>query len=84
MLLGVGVPYTYLLARRSSATGSIGLEYSKWVTILYVTITVSLLSTIVFLVGVTRFRSSRMHAFWLYSIYVFFLVACALAEMNII
>lgn len=53
------------------------------ISVLYTTIMASLVTTIVFLVAVTQFHSSRVHGFVLYAIYATFLVAAVSVELQL-
>ena len=52
------------------------------ISVLYGTITLSLLTTAITLLVVTKFRSARMHGFTLYAIYLLFILTAILTEMR--
>jgi len=52
------------------------------ITIMYSTITCSLLTTIVILLFVTKFASNKMHGFILYALYGAFLIAAIYTEIQ--
>ncbi|XP_046916779.2 mitochondrial sodium/calcium exchanger protein [Dermatophagoides farinae] len=82
MLLGIGIPYTILFIRQQ--TYQIDIEYNNMITVLYVTITISLMTTTIILLAFTKFQSSRLHGLILYGIYGCFLVTAIITEMKLI
>ncbi|KAH9397488.1 Mitochondrial sodium/calcium exchanger protein [Tyrophagus putrescentiae] len=85
MLLGVGIPYTYLLLKQQQtmpSMPSIELVYSRMISIMYGTISLSLVTTIVVLVFVTKFASAQFHGFILYGLYASFLASAIFTEIK--
>lgn len=54
------------------------------ITVLYVTITLSLVTTMTILLIFTKFQSSRLHGFILYGIYGCFIIMAIITEMKLI
>ncbi len=130
MLLGVGIPYTYLLLKQQQTMPSMPsievgaiikvksqkchffsalltvlcertvpfakcyfcffviffpvyqLVYSRMISIMYGTISLSLVTTIVVLVFVTKFASAKFHGFILYGLYASFLASAIFTEIK--
>lgn len=80
MLLGVGIPYLMLT---TSHPAPIQLHYTPMISLLYVTVTASLLTTLaaMFYCG---FTSHRAHGYLLIGIYLTYLVFALLLEAGII
>lgn len=82
MLLGIGIPYTFLLVKQQNTLSAITLEYNQMISVMFGTITISLVTTIVILVMITKFKSSRIHGFTLYGIYAMFLTMAIVTEIR--
>jgi sodium/potassium/calcium exchanger 6 len=80
LLLGIGLPYTILLASNGE---SLPLEYSRMVTLLYSTITLSLISTVLILL-VNNFETKRYHGLFLITVYMTYVILAILIEMDIL
>lgn len=81
MLLGLGVSYTILLGK--TGTKGIDVNYTRMLTLLYATLTISLVSTLIFFMF-TKFRSKRFYGIYLIGLYVAYLVIAILMESELI
>ncbi|XP_054158346.1 mitochondrial sodium/calcium exchanger protein-like [Oppia nitens] len=81
MLMGIGIPYTVLLS--SGTAKPVTLQYTKMVTLLYSTISLSLGSTLLIML-VTKFKATKMHGIYLIGIFGTFLTMACLIEWHII
>ncbi|CAL1265196.1 unnamed protein product [Larinioides sclopetarius] len=80
LLLGIGIPYTVIIAKNGRP---LKLKYEKLVTLLYSTLTVILLFTIVTMTFM-RFQAKRPFGIILICMYLVFLTAAIILETGVI
>lgn len=81
LLLGIGIPYTWLLAR--SASHALAFEYTPLISVLYCGLVASLCISVVVTL-ITWFRSSRVLGILLMALYTAFLTAAVLVELKVV
>ena len=80
--MGIGIPYTLKFGREKE-THEVDVEYTTMMTLLYSTLTVSLLISLFYLVF-NRFKSSKTHGFILIGLYGVYTVLAFLIEYKVI
>ncbi|XP_054155740.1 mitochondrial sodium/calcium exchanger protein-like [Oppia nitens] len=81
LLLGLGIPYTIMLV--DEPEDGIELVYNRMVTLLYTTISISLISSLSLFIC-NRFRAKKFHGIYLISIYFIYVVFAILIESEIL
>lgn len=80
LLLGIGIPFTIYIAKNKKP---LELEYEKLITLLYASLTMILLTTIMTMTAL-RFQAKRWFGFVLIGMYIVFLIVAILLETNVI
>ncbi|GIX84388.1 hypothetical protein CEXT_432212 [Caerostris extrusa] len=80
LLLGIGIPYTVIIAKNSRP---LKLKYERLITLLYSTLTIVLLFTIVTMTAM-RFQAKRPFGIVLICMYLIFLTVAIILETGVI
>ncbi|GIY22109.1 hypothetical protein CDAR_223002 [Caerostris darwini] len=80
LLLGIGIPYTVIIAKNSRP---LKLRYERLITLLYSTLTIVLLFTIVTMTAM-RFQAKRPFGIVLICMYLIFLTVAIILEIGVI